>query len=95
MKLYELLNEIQVIDNINTREDIEIKGITNHTDSVEEGYIYVAIKGYITDGHKYIKKAIEKGAILIVLEEFDRDINIPQYKVSNTRKALSKLSDKF
>lgn len=95
MKLYELLNELKVIANINSVGDMEIKGIANHTDDVKDGYIYVAIKGYITDGHKYIEKAVEKGATIIILEEFSREIDVPQYKVFHTRKTLSKLSDKF
>lgn len=95
MKLKELLNVLEVIDNINSVDDIEINGIANHTNDIEEGYIYVAIKGYITDGHKYIDEAMKKGAKAIIVEELNKDISIPQYKVSNTRKSLSAISDKF
>lgn len=95
MKLDELLNVLEVIDKINPVDNIEIKGIANHTNDIEKGYIYVAIKGYITDGHKYIDEAIKKGAKAIIVEEFNKDISIPQYKVSNTRKSLSAISDKF
>lgn len=95
MKLNKLLNEIKVIDKINFKENLEVKGIANHTDDIKEGYIYVAIKGYITDGHKYMEKAIENGAKAIIVEDLRDNLDISQYKVDDTRKALSLLSDKF
>ena len=73
--------------------DTEITGITNDSRKVKPGYLYVAIKGYKTDGHNFIKKSIECGAQAIVSEERSSlDTNIPQIIVHNTRKALSSLS---
>ncbi len=95
MKLERILRGINIIDKINFIEDMDIKGVANHTDDIKEEFLYVAIKGYITDGHKYIKKAIENGAGIAVVEDFIMDIDIPQIKVGNTREALSKLSDNF
>lgn len=95
MKVQELINVLKIIG---VRKPIgyqEVKGIANHSMNVEKGYIYVAIKGYITDGHKYIADAYSNGAIAAVVEEFSDDSEIPQYKVSNTREALSILSDQF
>ncbi|NLN14099.1 MAG: UDP-N-acetylmuramoylalanyl-D-glutamate--2,6-diaminopimelate ligase, partial [Tissierellia bacterium] len=63
MDLYQLIKNIDLLDTKYLKDDIEIKGIANHTDKVKEGYLFVAIKGFITDGHKYIDKAIEKGAV--------------------------------
>ena len=31
--------------------------------------MFIAVKGFETDGHKYIKDAIEKGAKVIMVEE--------------------------
>ena len=44
------------------------RGVINLDLSVEEGDMFVAVKGTQTDGHAYIEKAIEKGAIAIVLK---------------------------
>lgn len=95
MNLYNLIKIIEVIDKKYIRDDIEISGIANHTDNVKKGYLYVAIKGYLTDGHKYIKKAIEKGAVAVIVEDFRDGIDIPQFKVKNPRIALSALSAAF
>ena len=36
---------------------------------VQPGSLFVAIKGYETDGHLYIGKALEQGAAAIILED--------------------------
>ena len=95
MDLYQLIKTIEVIDSKYLEEEIGIIGIANHTDNIKEGYLYVAIKGYLTDGHKYIEKAIGNGAVAVIVEDFIEDIKIPQVKVENSRIALSALSAAF
>ena len=36
--------------------DIEITGIAFNSKEVQKGYLFVAIKGFETDGHEYIKE---------------------------------------
>ena len=38
--------------------DINIKGIACNSNKVEEGDLFVAIKGFEYDGHKFIDEAI-------------------------------------
>lgn len=95
MKIQELLNELDVLEVRNPISYENITGIANHSMNVKNGDVYVAIKGYITDGHKYIPDAKSNGAIVAIVEEFNEDSDIAQYKVSNTREALSTISDKF
>lgn len=90
-----MIKTIDVEDSKYLSEKIEIKGIANHTDNVKNGYVYVAIKGYLTDGHKYIEKALDNGAVAAIVEDFREDIEIPQVKVENSRIALSALSAEF
>ena len=49
--------------------DIEIKGIENNSKEVKEGYMFVAIKGFSTDGHQFVENAIENGAKCVMLQE--------------------------
>lgn len=95
MDLYQLIKTIDVIEQKDLEEKIEIAGIANHTDHVKDGYLYVAIKGYLTDGHNYIEKAMENGAVAVIVEDFKEDLSIPQFKVENSRIALSALSADF
>ncbi|MDP6923727.1 MAG: UDP-N-acetylmuramoyl-L-alanyl-D-glutamate--2,6-diaminopimelate ligase [Candidatus Scalindua sp.] len=92
MKLSTLVHHLGTMGTYNLC-DTEITGITNDSRKVRPGYLYVAIKGYKTDGHNFIKRSIECGAQAIVSEERSSlDTNIPQIIVHNTRKALSSLS---
>lgn len=89
MKLSKLLDKIEIRDTRNY-VDIDAAGITYHSARVKPGFVYVAIKGYKTDGHLFSREAVERGAVAVVVEEF-QDLDIPQIKVENSRKALSRL----
>jgi len=76
--------------------DIEIKGIAYDSRRVKEGFLFVAIKGFLTDGHKYIKDALKRGAVAVVVEhEVDLHPEITFIKVTDTRQALALLSSAF
>ncbi|SHH66787.1 UDP-N-acetylmuramoylalanyl-D-glutamate--2,6-diaminopimelate ligase [Anaerosphaera aminiphila DSM 21120] len=95
MKLKDILNEVEVLDvlgEVNYDEDID--AINYHSGNVFENNLFVAISGYITDGHKYIKSARENGAKYAVVEYFI-DEDIPQIKVKNTRIALADMATNF
>jgi UDP-N-acetylmuramoyl-L-alanyl-D-glutamate--2,6-diaminopimelate ligase len=49
--------------------NIDIKNITTDSRKVNEGDMFIAIKGFEVDGHEYIEKAIEKGANTVVVQE--------------------------
>ncbi len=81
--------------------DIDIKGIAFNSKEIKEGYVFVAIKGFETDGHNYINEAIELGASAIIIEE---GCNLKQIKITDnitivmakdTREALAIVSCNF
>lgn len=95
MKLSKIFKNINIVDaNFKIDENKEVKRIAFHTDDVVEGAIFVAIKGYITDGHKFIKKAKELGAEIAVVEDFV-DVDINQIRVQNSRIALADMATNF
>ncbi len=49
-------------------ETIPVQGLAYHSGRVQPGDVFVALKGYQTDGHLYIAKAIDQGARAIVVE---------------------------
>lgn len=65
MKLSKVLNNTNIIIN----EDIEISGISIDSKTIKENELFVAIKGYIRDGHDYIKEALNNGASVIIVDE--------------------------
>lgn len=54
---------------ISGNDKLEVTAIHNDSRKVTPGSLFVAVKGYATDGHAYISKAIEMGASVIVFED--------------------------
>lgn len=98
MLLSELLKNVYVTssnrENLD-EESISIHKLAYHSNSVDEGTLFVCISGYRTDGHKFAAAAVEKGASALIVERFLPDITIPQFKVENSRKALATLANIF
>ncbi len=99
----ELKKILQGIEDIKAKGslDIEVKDLTNDSRKVEKDSMFIAVKGFETDGHKYIKEAIKKGATVIMVEE-GADIKellqldeITILMVKDTRKALAICSCNF
>ena len=79
MRLYALLE-----GNAETElEDREITGITNDSRNVEEGYLFVCIKGEHFDGHTKAAEMLAKGAAAVVVER-DLGLGKQQILVPNT-----------
>ena len=78
--------------------DIEITGIESNSKNIKEGYMFIAIKGFATDGHKYINDAIKAGAKAIMIEEgcdlksIKLPANVTLIMAKDTRIALAKCS---
>lgn len=90
MNLKAVLNGINYTV-IQGNENAEFGKINYDSRKVKSSDIFVCIKGYKTDGHKYIDKAIENGAQTIVIQddvEFN-NLEICVIKVEDTRKALA------
>ena len=100
MNLKELLNGI---DGLKAKGELEvdISSIAHDSRKVKENGMFIAIKGFETDGHKYIKQAVENGARVVVIQEGESikksDINEDTTIVSapNTRVALAKVACNF
>ena len=73
---------------------IEITGINIDSRLIEEGHVFVAVKGTQTDGHVYIEKAIEKGASAIVCETIPANItdHITYIQVPNSEDIVGELA---
>lgn len=87
MKLKEVLNGIEIIKT-NITSEPEIKGITENTKKIKEGFIFTAIKGARFDANTFIKAALEMKAVCIVTETEPED-EVPYVLVKDARKTLS------
>ena len=76
-------------------EDILIKKIVYNTQDIKEESLFVAIRGYKTDGHQYLEHAHKQGAVAAIVEAENPLVDMPQFVVKNTRKMLACLAEKF
>lgn len=78
----------------------QITGIAFDSRKVDQGKLFVAIKGFSTDGHRYIEQAIKQGAAAIVYEnDIDAGLlknnDVSFVRVDDARKALAGISANF
>ena len=59
MKLKTLLDQLEIVS-ATADPETEIRGISYDSRKTEEGDLFVAIRGFETDGHRFIPNAIEK-----------------------------------
>lgn len=94
MKLEKVIEGLDVIS-IKGDTNLDIANIEYDSRKVIEGTLFVCVKGFTVDGHKFIDSAIEKGAKAFLVEE---DIDMQGYtfiRVENTRKSMAKVADNF
>ena len=81
--------------------DIEINNLDSNSKNIKEGDMFVAIKGFSVDGHKYINDAIKAGAKAVMIEEGAdlKGIELPEdvtvIMAKDTREALAICSCNF
>ena len=74
MKLTELLKNIKPLAVIGDGE-VEITGVNIDSRKIESGHLFVAIRGTQTDGHRFIPKALELGAVAVLCEELPEHLS--------------------
>ena len=68
MKLKEILVGIEGLK-VKGDLDLEITNLDKDSRNIKENGLFVAIKGFDTDGHEYVDTAINSGAKAVILEE--------------------------
>jgi UDP-N-acetylmuramoyl-L-alanyl-D-glutamate--2,6-diaminopimelate ligase len=66
--LHEILEGIKIV-NGTLPENLEIKGIALDSRKVEPGFLFIAVKGGQADGHQYIAKALDNGAVAVLVTD--------------------------
>ena len=73
MNIKSLLKEMDYLS-FTGSDDTEITGITNDSRKVGKNDIFVAIKGFTNDGHKFIAKSLENGASAVICENIPENV---------------------
>ena len=96
MKLSELLKNVKTIA-IHGNTDVEVKGVNIDSRKIEDGHLFIAMKGTQVDGHKFIGKAVDSGAVAVLLEEMPEtlDEKITYIQTASTEEAAGKVATMF
>ena len=89
MKISEIISYTNGKVKLKTYKDKEIKKIRIDSRLVEKGDLFVAIKGEQNNGHQFVKDALKKGAVAVIISDTIRGIKDEMLiKVENTDIAL-------
>nr|WP_244860456.1 UDP-N-acetylmuramoyl-L-alanyl-D-glutamate--2,6-diaminopimelate ligase [Flavobacterium psychroterrae] len=79
------------IESVTGSTEIDIHKIDFDSRKIETNDVFVAIRGSLSDGHDYIEKAIQLGAIAIICDTLPENIEkgITYIKVKDTNSALA------
>lgn len=94
MKLNDIIKDLEIVSTYGDI-NIEIENIEYDSRKVNENTLFICIKGFNSDGHKYIEGAIEKGAKAFLVQD---DVEIEGYtfvKVADTRASMAVVADNF
>jgi UDP-N-acetylmuramoyl-L-alanyl-D-glutamate--2,6-diaminopimelate ligase len=96
MKIENILNGIPVIA-VSGKNVMDIISIEFDSRKVKKDSLFVAVKGYKTDGHEFISSAISAGASAIICEALPEkpDSNVYWIKTADSAKALGVAASNF
>jgi UDP-N-acetylmuramoyl-L-alanyl-D-glutamate--2,6-diaminopimelate ligase len=96
MKIEKILNGID-IDSITGELNSSVSGIEFDSRNVTAGSLFVAVKGYKTDGHEFIGAALKSGATAVICEELPEnpEKNICWIKTRDSARALGLAASNF
>ena len=80
------------------RTDREITAVCSDSRKVTPGALFVAVKGFASDGHAYIGSAVAKGAAAVICEEIPEGTDLGDatvVTVNDSRHAVAMVADAF
>ncbi|MCX7909879.1 MAG: UDP-N-acetylmuramoyl-tripeptide--D-alanyl-D-alanine ligase [Ignavibacteria bacterium] len=99
ISIEEILGFIEIVDYKNLPLNSPINTISTDSRNIQEGDIFVALKGQNYDGHQFIDEAAKKGAILSIIEKdwylSNPDVKFPVLVVPDTLVALGEIANLY
>ena len=92
MTLVKLLEGLNVLST-NADLNIEVSDIKIHSQSVDDGDIFICMKGVKDDGNKYLNQI--KKSFVAVTEDIPNDKSIKYVQVEDVRKAYAIISSNY
>lgn len=97
MLLQDVLYKV-AIRSVAGNTSVEVNDIQIDSRKIKPGAVFIAVKGVAADGHQFIEKAIENGAVVIVYEESGLptpDSRLTYVQVENSGSAAAYMANNF
>jgi UDP-N-acetylmuramoyl-L-alanyl-D-glutamate--2,6-diaminopimelate ligase len=97
MTLGDLARELEAAPLPDAERNVEVRGVEHDSRKITPGSLFVAVRGFHSDGHQFIPQAVERGACAVVAEEGTAvpGSAAPVLVVADSRKALAVLAAAF
>ena len=93
MRLEELIRPL-LLKEVTGNPGVEIRGVETDSRRVRPGDLFIALRGFTVDGHRYVPEAVRRGAAAVVAEEAV-EAPVPVVRVPDTRRAMAVLAATF
>lgn len=95
-QLKNILTGVQTLQ-VTGDTSVAVTGLCIDSRKVEQGSVFIAVKGTLTDGHNYIDKAIELGAVAIIAETLptERKEGVTYIAVKDSAAVVGLMADSF
>lgn len=97
MQLSEVLKKVTPLE-VCGDSALEVKGVNMDSRLVKSGDLFIAVKGTQADGHAFIGKALDNGAVAVVMSNpipADRPDGVTFVRVADTEDAVGKVATQF
>lgn len=96
MKLRDLLKYVKPLQVIGS-DDVDIKGVNIDSRRIENGHLFVAMRGTQVDGHQFIAKAEAQGAVAVLCEDVpaEQKTGVTYVQVESTEEAVGPVATLF
>jgi len=96
MRLSEVLRDVTVEETTGLHER-DITGVAIDSRQVCRGGLFIAERGTVTDGHKFMTKAVEQGACAVVCEEMpaEKAEGVTYVRVANSEQVAGQIASNF
>ncbi|GHV08491.1 UDP-N-acetylmuramoyl-L-alanyl-D-glutamate--2,6-diaminopimelate ligase [Bacteroidia bacterium] len=93
MQLEKLIKTVEVVE-IKGNPEVSVKGIHSDSRKIEPGFLFIAVQGTQSDGHAFIDKAIENGAIAVVCNRLPEILQaeITYIQVNDSAESLGRIA---
>lgn len=92
MKTFTLLEHLEY-KCLQGSTDQEVSSVVYDSRKVEEGSLFICIRGAVVDGHKFVPDVVAKGARTLIVEEpVEAPSDVTVIQVKDTRYAMAFIS---